>query len=197
MRPPPSPPTPLAPPSVHEMMGMAEHITPHRVRHICVTYVLQRPEVFGNAHEDFAGVMGHALRMWTEVYDEAVNNKSVTAAARALERLRGELRAVMAEEAEERHVAERVGMVERGEPFATFADREAVEVAVAAAAATLGEDAVSPEDVEAAHAAVADAVERMDEAVTGSDEDDDDPSWWVDGESDSGGETVDGMVYDE
>ena len=93
LHPPFHPPPPLC--SVHDMMGMAEHITPHRVRHICVTYVMQRPEVFGNAHEDFAGVMGHALRMWTEVYDEAVNNKSMAAAARALERLRGELRTLM------------------------------------------------------------------------------------------------------
>ena len=182
------------------MLGMAEHITPHRVRHICVTYVMQRPEVFGNAHEDFAGVMGHALRMWTEVYDEAVNNKSMAAAARALERLRGELRTMMTDEAEERALAVSVGLADRVERFASFADREAAEVAVAAAAATLGEEPVSPEDVAAAHAAVADAVERMEEVVSGSDEEDDPgfDDWYIDVDSESdGGETADGMVYDE
>ena len=193
------PPAAHPPRSVHDMMGMAEHITPHRVRHICVTYVMQRPEVFGEAHEDMAGVMGHALRMWTEVYDEAVNNKSMTAAARALERLRGELRAVMEDEAVERAAAVNVGLAAPGERFASFAEREAAEVAAAAAAATLGEEPVSPAEVAAAHAAVADAVERMEEVLSGSEEDDpglDD--WYIDvGSESDGGETVDGMVYDE
>lgn len=45
-------------------MGLKAHITPHRVRHILVSYVQQRHKAFEAVADQMAFLMGHAVRMW-------------------------------------------------------------------------------------------------------------------------------------
>ena len=39
-------------------------ITPHRVRHILVSFVQQNKQAFAGVEDQMATLMGHALRMW-------------------------------------------------------------------------------------------------------------------------------------
>lgn len=49
---------------VKRRMGISAHITPHRVRHILVSFVQARPEIFAGCEDQMATLMGHALRQW-------------------------------------------------------------------------------------------------------------------------------------
>ena len=79
--------------------AITARITPGLVRHITVTFAKQRPEVFDGAEDVMASVMGHHVRMWHEVYDCAINLRSVEAASRAIGIIRCEMRAAVQEEA--------------------------------------------------------------------------------------------------
>lgn len=44
--------------------SITAHITPHRVRHILVSYIQQNPTTLAGVEDQVAHLMGHALRMW-------------------------------------------------------------------------------------------------------------------------------------
>lgn len=44
--------------------GLRQHITPHRVRHIIVSFVQQNRDTFGGVEDQMAQLMGHACRQW-------------------------------------------------------------------------------------------------------------------------------------
>lgn len=80
-------PVPLAPAAacrLQRRLGLAQRITPHRVRHILVTYVQHNQEAFSGVVDQMATLMGHGLRQWVEVYDLAVNQRSVAGAMAAM-----------------------------------------------------------------------------------------------------------------
>lgn len=55
------------PPCVCRMqrrLHLEQRITPHRVRHILVSFVQQHRAVFGGVEDQMAHLMGHALRQW-------------------------------------------------------------------------------------------------------------------------------------
>ena len=45
-------------------LGLQAHITPHRVRHILVSFVQQNKAAFAGVEGQMANLMGHELRMW-------------------------------------------------------------------------------------------------------------------------------------
>lgn len=51
-------------PRLKRRTSIKEHITPHRVRHILVTYVEQRHRAYEAVVDQMAFLMGHAYRMW-------------------------------------------------------------------------------------------------------------------------------------
>lgn len=87
---------------------VAARITPGRVRHLMVTFANNNPAVFGGREYVVASTMGHHVRMWREVYDKAVNVRSVALAAEAVAAVR---EAVVAELEARRLVEAAEGML--------------------------------------------------------------------------------------
>ncbi|KAL4852731.1 hypothetical protein ACK3TF_006203 [Chlorella vulgaris] len=77
---------------LHQRLRLEQHITPHRVRHILVSFVQQNPKAFNGVRDQIATLMGHALRQWQEVYDLAVNRRSVAGAFDAMAKMEVVLR---------------------------------------------------------------------------------------------------------
>lgn len=49
---------------LQDRFHLEARITPHRVRHIMVTFVQQNPAVFERHRDQMANLMGHSLRQW-------------------------------------------------------------------------------------------------------------------------------------
>lgn len=169
---------------------VAARITPGRVRHLMVTFANNNPAVFGGREDVVASMMGHHVRMWREVYDKAVNVRSVRLAAEAVAAVRAAVETEMAAAAEAAQGAARMAeeaaavLAAAAAVGADAGDSDEEYVSAVAAAADGGEEVVGPlapaaeaADEEAAAAEMDVSEDEELELVMTSDDEDDVLVW--------------------